>query len=110
MSSSHGRICALIVVTFSLRTANLLAQCPTLRNYTDNGDFDEVGTTTKVNVDHPVAGRLELNAPKELYPYINVACSTRGTMVRIDVNTRAVLGEYWTAPDNRARNPSRTTV
>lgn len=31
-------------------------------------------------------------------------------MVRIDVNSGAILGEYLTAPDGMGRNPSRTTV
>ncbi len=43
-------------------------------------------------------------------PYIVVACSGRGTVVRIDTRTGAVLGEYQSAPDGRGRNPSRTTV
>jgi hypothetical protein len=61
------------------------------------------------------------------FPYVNMACSGRGTIVRIDVNTGAVLGEYKTAPDSDypggplydlshkppykyGPNPSRTTV
>jgi hypothetical protein len=42
--------------------------------------------------------------------YIAVACSGRGTVVRINTSTGAILGEYWSAPENRGRNPSRTTV
>ncbi len=47
---------------------------------------------------------------RRIYPFIYVAASGRGTIVRIDVNSGAILGEYLTAPDGLGRNPSRTTV
>ena len=34
----------------------------------------------------------------------------RDTIVKIDTTTGAILGEYWSSPDRRGRNPSRTTV
>jgi streptogramin lyase len=44
------------------------------------------------------------------FPFINVACSGRNTVARINVNTGAIVGEYRTAPDGREADPSRTTV
>ena len=43
-------------------------------------------------------------------PYLNVATSNRGTIVRIHTETGQIVGEFQTAPDGRPRNPSRTTV
>jgi YVTN family beta-propeller protein len=39
-----------------------------------------------------------------------VAASARGTIIKINTLTGAILGEYFSAPDGRFRNPSRTTV
>ncbi|MES9901613.1 MAG: PASTA domain-containing protein, partial [Sedimenticola sp.] len=39
-----------------------------------------------------------------------MAASARGTIVKIDTNTGAIKGEYYSAPNGRGRNPSRTTV
>ena len=44
------------------------------------------------------------------FPFINVAASGRGTMVRINTETGAIIGEYRTAPNGYGLNPSRTTV
>ena len=79
------------------------------RTYTIDADFDE-GTLLNVNHD-PNHDQLQLNQITEPFPFVNIAVSNRGTMVRIDVNTGAVLGEYSTNPDNlTGPNPSRTTV
>lgn len=45
-----------------------------------------------------------------VFPFVNIAASGRGTMIRIDVNTGEILGEYVTSPAGMGRNPSRTTV
>lgn len=79
------------------------------RTYTLDADFDE-GTLVSVNHDAPNNNQLQLNTVQSTFPFVNVACSSRGTATRIDVNTCAVLGEYLTAPAGMARNPSRTTV
>jgi hypothetical protein len=79
------------------------------RTYTLDADFDE-GTLVNVNHDAPNNNQLQLNQVTEPFPFVNIACSARGTAVRIDVNTGAILGEYLTAPNGRFRNPSRTTV
>jgi hypothetical protein len=39
-----------------------------------------------------------------------VAVSSKGTIVKIDTETGAVLGEYRTAPNGQPTDPSRTTV
>lgn len=77
------------------------------RVYTLNADFDE---GTLLNVNHNIPDQLQLNTETKPFPFIWVACSARGTVVRIDVNTGTILGEYLSAPAGRPRNPSRTTV
>jgi len=77
--------------------------------YTLDTDFDE-GTLLNVNHDAPNNDQLQLNTTTTPFPFVNIAASARGTVVRIDVNTGALLGEYLTAPDGMGRNPSRTTV
>ncbi|MBI5504547.1 MAG: hypothetical protein HY899_07080, partial [Deltaproteobacteria bacterium] len=75
--------------------------------YTLDADFDQ---GTLFNVNHNVADQLQLSWPTAPFPFVNVAASDRGTIVRIDVNGGQILGEYRTAPDSMGRNPSRTTV
>jgi hypothetical protein len=77
--------------------------------YTTDADFDQ-GVLQDVNHDAPNNNQLQLNKSTAFFPYVNVAASGRGTMLRIDVNTGAIVGEWWSAPDGRGRNPSRTTV
>lgn len=56
--------------------------------------------------------------PVRPWPFLVVANSLRGTMVRIavedmpnyEIKEGDVVGEYWTAPQNMLKNPSRTTV
>ena len=81
--------------------------CPPARTYSHDADFDEGDF---VNVNHDTRNQLQLNPGTEPFPVIWVAASTRGTIVRIDTETGEVLGEYYSAPDGRGRNPSRTTV
>jgi streptogramin lyase len=81
---------------------------PGERTYTLDEDFDE-GTLVAVQHD-TVHDQLQLVDEGATYPFIWVACSGRGTVVRIDVNTGEILGEYRTAPEGRELNPSRTTV
>lgn len=77
--------------------------------YTLDADFDE-GALINVNHDSPNNNQLQLNDTTEPFNFIWVAASTRGTIVKIDTVTGAVLGEYLSAPNGRGRNPSRTTV
>jgi PKD repeat protein len=77
--------------------------------YTLDADF-ELGTLLNVNHDAPGNDQLQLNKQAKPFPFVYIANSGRGTAVRIDVDTGLILGEYRTAPQNRAQNPSRTTV
>lgn len=77
--------------------------------YTLDADFDE-GVLQDVNHDAPNNNQLQLDRTSVFFPYVNIAASARGTMVRIDVNTGATIGEWFSAPSGRGRDPSRTTV
>ena len=79
------------------------------REYTVNADFDE-GNMNNVNYDIP--DQLQLSEETEPFNFIWVAVSSRGTIVKIDTDTGAVLGEYLTHPTltGLSANPSRTTV
>jgi RHS repeat-associated protein len=87
------------------------------RTYTADRDFDE-GELVGVNHDAPNHDQLQMNAPLMISSNCWVACSARGTIVRIDVNatngSAAVMGEYYTSPEYYSGysdgNPSRTTV
>jgi len=76
--------------------------------YTSDVDFDK---GTLMNLNHDEAHQqLQLSTITTPFPFVNIANSGRGTLVRIDVNTGTILGEYYTAPNGMGRNPSRTTV
>lgn len=76
--------------------------------YTTDGDFDQ-GTLVDVNHD-VVHDQLQLNRTTAFFPFVNIAASARGTIIRIDVNTAQIVGEWFSAPAGLPRNPSRTTV
>jgi hypothetical protein len=74
-------------------------------SYTTDADFDQ---GTLVNVNHDVVpDQIQLNEAVTTFPFINVAASNRGTILRIDVNTGAIIGEYYTSPHGMGKNPSR---
>jgi len=85
-------------------------------NYTAN-EIDDIADT--INLELTADGKLALpqtGGPITL-PSVWMACSTRGTIVRIDSNLKIVLGEYRTWPrigtpgnPSGTGNPSRTTV
>lgn len=75
--------------------------------YTSSADFDK---GTLQDVDHDTADQLQLNRTQTFFPYVNIAASARGTMLRIDVDTGKILGEWRSAPNGRGQDPSRTTV
>jgi len=77
--------------------------------YTTDADFDQ-GTLVSVNHDAPYNDQLQLDSPTEPFPFINVAASGRGTVVRTNTETGEIVGEYRTAPEGYGLNPSRTTV
>ncbi|HET9767242.1 MAG TPA: Calx-beta domain-containing protein, partial [Thermoanaerobaculia bacterium] len=78
--------------------------------YTLDGDFD-LGFAAGVNHDAPNGDRLQLDAQGGTFPFLWVAASGRGTIVKIDTRSGKVLGEISTSPDDRGNSdPSRTTV
>jgi streptogramin lyase len=99
---------ALLIAALFLLVASPAAWGIT-KTYTLDAEFDE-GTLLNVNHDAPNNDQLQLNSVTTPFPFVNIACSARGTIVRIDVNTGAILGEYQTAPDGMGMDPSRTTV
>ena len=83
-------------------------QAQQVKTWTLDAEFDE---GLLINVNHEVVSdQLQLNHESALLPYVNVAASDRGTVIRIDANTGDILGEYRTTPQGMTHNPSRTTV
>jgi streptogramin lyase len=77
--------------------------------YTLDTHFAE-GTLVNVNYDD-VPDQLQLDSEATPFNFIWVAVSSEGTVVKIDTNTGAVLGEYRTTPSSQGLgDPSRTTV
>lgn len=85
------------------------ARPPGSRVYTFDGDFNQ-GALISVNHDPPNNHQLQLNRTAAPLPFLNIAASARGTVIRINLTTETIVGEYWTAPQGMGRNPSRTTV
>ena len=85
---------------------------PAVGTFTSTADFTTLGTL--INLDESVPGQLSRSQLPRPMPNLWVAASHRGTIVRI--NTKPgdalgdVVGEYFTAPDGRGKNPSRTAV
>ena len=77
------------------------------RTYTTSADFAE---GTSINLTDTPPDQLRLDDTTEAFEFIWIAASNRGTVVKIDTVTGQVLGQYWSAPQNRAKDPSRTTV
>lgn len=92
------------------------------RTYTVDADFDE-GIRIGVHHNAPDNNRLQLFKALS-FPYVWIPASHRGTIIKIDVNTGEVLGEYLSSPQfpnetggtdagylrQYHRDPSRTTV
>ena len=76
--------------------------------YTSTADFN-LGTYLNTNAT-TVANQVQFNQTITPFPFVYIAVSARGTLVRIDVDNGNILGEYWTLPDGNGRDPSRTTV
>ena len=84
-----------------------------IKVYTTVADFDE-GVLEGLEATAPLPdGQLQFktNLPTQ-FPFINVACSDRGTVARINTTNGMVVGEYRTAPFGLSYDPSpsRTTV
>ncbi len=88
-------------------TATATTRPVSSRTYTLNDDFNE-GTLVQLSLDP--ADQLQLDSRVQVSSFIWVAVSTKGTIVKINTETGAVLGEYWTSPSGQPKDPSRTTV
>ena len=64
----------------------------------------------RFNVEQHGPNGLRINDRAQAFNRIWVAVSTKGTIVKLDTNTGAILAEYWTSPMGQPKNPSRTTV
>jgi streptogramin lyase len=107
-----GLILMALIVSWMLKplVETTTAQAPgTEVTYTTDADFDR-GMQVNLNHAAPDNNRLQLNRETRPFPFVNVAASGRGTVVRINADTGEVLGEFRTAPEGRGRDPSRTTV
>jgi len=77
--------------------------------YPLDADFDE---GTLVNVNHEESNdQLQLDSEAAPFSFIWVAATSKGTVVKIDTETGAILGEFSTTPEHEGwGDPSRTTV
>lgn len=101
-----GSIVLVVVLALGGLTAGAATGNPGV--YTYDADFAQ-GTLVNVNYTE-VSDQLQLDSQATPFEFIWVAASSRGTIVKIDTVTGAILGEYWSAPQDRPKNPSRTTV
>ncbi|HIG10499.1 MAG: hypothetical protein ABGY71_11370 [bacterium] len=87
----------------------ILAATAQDRTYTTDADFD---LGTYLEIEHPNAspGQLELVSKDRPLPFVSVANAGNGTLVRIDSLTGQIVGEYRSAPEGEAQDPSRATV
>jgi RHS repeat-associated protein len=79
----------------------------TSRTYTLDADFDEGDL---LNLTHSTPNQLQLDSTTRTLNFIWVAVSTKGTVVKINTETGAIIGEYFTSPQGQPKDPSRTTV
>jgi RHS repeat-associated protein len=75
--------------------------------YTLNADFN-LGSL--INLSLSPADQLQLDETSRSFKFMWVAVSTKGTVVKINTETGAIIGEYFTSPNGQPRDPSRTTV
>jgi RHS repeat-associated protein len=75
------------------------------------GATNAFGSGLLVNLNYTNAeAELRLNTQTRPFKFLNVPCGESGTLVRIDVTTSNVVGEYRTAPLGKASFPSHTVV
>lgn len=91
----------------STPTATATTRPVSSRTYTLDADFNE-GALVQLALDP--ADKLQLDNRVQVSSFIWVAVSGKGTIVKINTETGAVLGEYWTSPSGQPKDPSRTTV
>lgn len=78
------------------------------RTWTEQTQFS---TGNVFNIEQDGPNDLRIKDDAEAFNRIWVAVSiSRGTIVKIDTDSGAIIGEYLTSPDGQPKNPSRTTV
>lgn len=97
----------ILLMAGSLQLAHASHLTGTPATYTLDADFDD---GSLINVVHTPSDQLQLSDKTTAFNFIWVAASSRGTVVKINTLTGAILGEYRTAPSGQGLNPSRTTV
>jgi RHS repeat-associated protein len=102
VTASDGQLSATDQLTVVVRPKPFNA-----RTYTFDADFDEGDL---LNVAHSPSNQLQLDSTTRSLNFIWVAVSTKGTVVKINTETGAIIGEYFTSPNGQPRDPSRTTV
>lgn len=102
LTASDSQLSASDEVTF-----NVKPQPFTARTYTLDTDFNE---GSLVSLTKGTGNQLQLDDTTQSFNFIWVAVSSKGTIVKINTETGAVIGEYRTAPDGQRKDPSRTTV
>ena len=75
--------------------------------YTLDADFDQ---GTYENTNHDIPDQVQLDDDPLPQNYIWVALSTKNTVVKIDINTGDVVGEYWSGPEGLVLYPFGTDV
>jgi RHS repeat-associated protein len=88
-------------------TINVKPQPFTSRTYTFDADFNE---GSLVSLTKGAGNQLQLDDTTQSFNFIWVAVSSKGTVVKINTETGAIIGEYRTSPDGQPKDPSRTTV
>lgn len=77
-----------------------------IKLYTSSTDFN-AGNSINIQT---LNDELKLADTARAFNNIWIANSGRGTVLKVDIQTGKVLGEYHSAPDGMGKNPSRTTV
>jgi streptogramin lyase len=100
---------SVLLSLYALTAAGGLALGQQSMTYTTDADFD-LGVLDHVN--HTVVhDQLQLDVnPRSNQPFVCLSLSGNGTLVRFNANTGAFFGEYSTAPDGFAKNPSRISI
>ena len=75
--------------------------------YSTTADF---ANGRAVNLSDATADQLSLDDASRPFDFVWIAASARGTVLKVDARTGKVLGEYASAPQDRAKDPAGATV
>lgn len=108
---------ALALTVGTLLVTRAWSQVPPACNntVTERTWTDDFWIGSSINTTSVTSADLAILETPQLLDTIWIACSARGTVLRINTATRQIEGEYLTSPTiegapNCGRNPSRTTV